>query len=507
MLRYNTQFGITLNKRKPQKIVVPAIPQLLMAESGIESNYPTAQILLEQLQADFDIQAGEADMSVLDMPDMPPQQAPTIILAKAVQPSTKELYGTVGVCHVSPKFLQMDAEKEREGRYSLSPRTFAENIFSIKPLHPDDAATLMPDDGYESAEVTVLQPPKHGSLSKDLSPGKDINYYPDPDYVGNDKVIFLVNIGGHKVKVIHTIKVRDLKDFNTNPVIGTRYCPSAGWWKISQSDGSNIGAIDFASLQRKITMSALLADASQLLTGFVDLLGNAVGNTTGEGVSAQITLDDNAAGNGWFIDTTPQDNSEFLPTADSTIWKAKAGSAAYGKMDMLSVLLHEYGHALGIEHSADSHDFMATTLQPGERRLPSADELALMSQLVAQLKQVDASSLTSSTPTAPQLPFDPSLPLGGGFGLLAMGRLRRSSYGWTLALENVKVGASSVSTAASVVQYDVAANPTLNAAIGRALAHGSTLHLLMALIRERAGAGYQKLAGPKRQAVRAGESD
>ena len=35
----------------------------------------------------------------------------------------------------------------------------------------------------------------------------------------------------------------------------------------------------------------------------------------------------------------------------------------------------------------------------------------------------------------------------------------------------------------------------------------STLHLLMALIRERAGAGYQKLAGPKRQAVRAGESD
>ena len=35
----------------------------------------------------------------------------------------------------------------------------------------------------------------------------------------------------------------------------------------------------------------------------------------------------------------------------------------------------------------------------------------------------------------------------------------------------------------------------------------STLHLLMALIRERAGAGYQKLAGPNRQAARAGESD
>ena len=35
----------------------------------------------------------------------------------------------------------------------------------------------------------------------------------------------------------------------------------------------------------------------------------------------------------------------------------------------------------------------------------------------------------------------------------------------------------------------------------------STLHLLMALIRERAGAGYQKIAGPSRQTARAGESD
>ena len=35
----------------------------------------------------------------------------------------------------------------------------------------------------------------------------------------------------------------------------------------------------------------------------------------------------------------------------------------------------------------------------------------------------------------------------------------------------------------------------------------STLHLLMALIRERAGAGYQKIAGSSRHAVRAGESD
>ena len=53
---------------------------------------------------------------------------------------------------------------------------------------------------------------------------------------------------------------------------------------------------------------------------------------------------------------------------------------------MLSVLLHEYGHALGLEHSAQLGDFMNTSLQTGQRRLPSSEELALMGQLVAQIK-------------------------------------------------------------------------------------------------------------------------
>jgi hypothetical protein len=92
-------------------------------------------------------------------------------------------------------------------------------------------------------------------------------------------------------------------------------------------------------------------------------------------------LDDNAAGYNWFIDATPWDNSEYLPTSNPNEWVAKEGTDAYGKMDMLSVLLHEYGHALGIDHSADNHDYMATTLTPGVRRMPSVEELALMQSL------------------------------------------------------------------------------------------------------------------------------
>ena len=126
-------------------------------------------------------------------------------------------------------------------------------------------------------------------------------------------------------------------------------------------------------------------------------------------------------------------------------------------MDMLSVLLHEYGHALGLEHSADARDFMATTLQAGERRLPSSEELALMSQLVAQLKA--DSNAAPSGPTNPNAPSSPASPLPGmplaGLGLFALGRLRSDRYGTqTLFAPNGSV-------LANVPQYDVAANATL----------------------------------------------
>ncbi len=59
----------------------------------------------------------------------------------------------------------------------------------------------------------------------------------------------------------------------------------------------------------------------------------------------------------------------YLPASNPEVWQAKAGSTAAGKMDMLSVLLHEYGHALGLEHSGDASNYMAASLQPAQRKL------------------------------------------------------------------------------------------------------------------------------------------
>jgi VCBS repeat-containing protein len=165
----------------------------------------------------------------------------------------------------------------------------------------------------------------------------------------------------------------------------------------TNSDYTTIASADLwtlGSLQRSNDLNKIIAAASMVVRSIESLPGNAVGESANDG----ITLDDNAAGNGWFVDATPDDNAEFLPTANPNEWIAKADSEAANKMDLLSVLLHEYGHVLGIEHSADGHDFMAATLQPGVRRLPTVEELALMLQLIGQAKttmQADVSGSSS----------------------------------------------------------------------------------------------------------------
>jgi hypothetical protein len=77
-------------------------------------------------------------------------------------------------------------------------------------------------------------------------------------------------------------------------------------------------------------------------------LGLASGNT--------IWLDDNAAGWGWFVDETPWEDSEFTTAGDQ---------GEQGRMDLLSALMHEMGHLLGLKH--DEGGVMQETLGAGTR--------------------------------------------------------------------------------------------------------------------------------------------
>jgi uncharacterized delta-60 repeat protein len=89
---------------------------------------------------------------------------------------------------------------------------------------------------------------------------------------------------------------------------------------------------------------------------------NLGGTTLGLASGHTIWLDDNAAGWGWFVDSTPWDDSEFTTPGNQ---------GEQNRMDLLTVLAHEIGHLLGHDHEEDG--VMLDTLATAIRRLPGGE--------------------------------------------------------------------------------------------------------------------------------------
>ena len=99
---------------------------------------------------------------------------------------------------------------------------------------------------------------------------------------------------------------------------------------------------------------------------------------------------------------------------------AKPDSAASGKIDLMTVLMHELGHVMGLGHvssAVDSTRLMAGSIDPGIRRLPSSldlgplDETPDASRLTPNESQVWAPYLAHYTSTNHSpLTIDHSLP-------------------------------------------------------------------------------------------------
>ena len=128
-------------------------------------------------------------------------------------------------------------------------------------------------------------------------------------------------------------------------------------------------------------------------------------------------IDHNANGVGWFIDSTPLDNSEFIVQDTDSFLLAAAESEADGKYDLLTTVLHELAHLYGfidgyegfdanvetengttrfigddfeavldgehLDKEAHPYDLLNTHLAPGMRKLPSELNVQILQAILA----------------------------------------------------------------------------------------------------------------------------
>jgi hypothetical protein len=149
----------------------------------------------------------------------------------------------------------------------------------------------------------------------------------------------------------------------------------------ANAGGGSVAPLTPAELQPVVAEAIALWKQAGIDPGRLSALGQVTvgiadfpGPWLGMAFPQAIWIDRDAAGYGWFLDPTPATDAEFPAAPDS---------AAYGRIDLLTVVEHELGHELGFGDTTGD-GLMGQYLAPGMRRLPtSADPVAVNARSAA----------------------------------------------------------------------------------------------------------------------------
>ncbi len=159
-----------------------------------------------------------------------------------------------------------------------------------------------------------------------------------------------------------------------------------------------------AEVARGIWADSGLVPDTTPLDSIMVAIGDLDGAHLAETTETTITLDSDAAGHGWFVDATPLANEEFDATSHAHLFTGSIGGPVEDRIDLLTVMLHEMGNALGLTDYpglGDPSYLMNALLDTGERRLPSGPDVQDYSGLETEEEDPFAGEDGLTNPIAP----------------------------------------------------------------------------------------------------------
>lgn len=136
--------------------------------------------------------------------------------------------------------------------------------------------------------------------------------------------------------------------------------------------GDTLDSIIAAAIQRWAA-TGLTDEQLALLNAVTFDISDLGGNYLGLADGGIIRLDDDGNGAGWYVDATPLDDEEFANRSGTRLL-ADGTQAPAGQYDLLTTVMHEFGHMLGMDDTyavGQGSALMHGWLQTGERRLPN----------------------------------------------------------------------------------------------------------------------------------------